>query len=470
METSELHLVTKTMTGHIGRLINLEILTRGVTLNENLIGIKCDGVAIRGNIPKPKTKKKPPSEPSGNKNKGKIDFFNQCTIIVNPIPDRDPHKKTNAKLFNNGRVVLTGIKDEENGSLTIQKIIHGINNTPEGQVTYQALDIQSDDFETYLKKNYKILNYILRYALDTKKVDYFPKLATQGSIFDIIAQIKKIKDANHKIKDTNSKLKKGQSTESPQEYLVLDPEIVKEVMILKKLFQIFSLYTPVETLLTLFNDPPDDPWIQSSFFTKIVDQSIDNYDPVTRKIELILPVYLKKDCNELLEYKPSYTKLEMINSFFYSNFQINRGKLHQILINKYGISAVFEPDTYQGINAKYISRVDCPVVGEHTCVCTNKKKCHCRCKCKKISVFIFRKGTVIITGAKSWEQIEDSYAFMNMVLANEYDEIYLEPAKKDEKSSIPNEVITEEFIWLRKKHILNNPQNEFLIGEFNLNI
>jgi hypothetical protein len=40
--------------------------------------------------------------------------------------------------------------------------------------------------------------------------------------------------------------------------------------------------------------------------------------------------------------------------------------------------------------------------------------------CTQITISIFQSGSIIITGAKSIQQIRDAYKFINKVLANNY--------------------------------------------------
>ena len=51
--------------------------------------------------------------------------------------------------------------------------------------------------------------------------------------------------------------------------------------------------------------------------------------------------------------------------------------------------------------------------------------------CKKITISIFQSGNIIITGARSLEQINDAYSFINKVLKKDYSLLNLDEYYKD---------------------------------------
>ena len=86
----------------------------------------------------------------------------------------------------------------------------------------------------------------------------------------------------------------------------------------------------------------------------------------------------------------------------------------------------FNPEKYRGL-----------IIGFYW----NKRKdvqngicaCHCRCngkgngegegKCKKITISIFKSGSVIITGGRMIKQLEDSYKFINNIFKEHFKDI-----------------------------------------------
>jgi len=102
-------------------------------------------------------------------------------------------------------------------------------------------------------------------------------------------------------------------------------------------------------------------------------------------------------------------KIDMINSNYQVSMQIDRDKLYNLLIKK-KIKSSYEPCIRACVIIKYIPTVDNL---EH----------------KEVSVFIFQKGNIIITGARSQSHILSAYNYMNEIILTHKDEII----KKDEK-------------------------------------
>ena len=101
-------------------------------------------------------------------------------------------------------------------------------------------------------------------------------------------------------------------------------------------------------------------------------------------------------------------KIDMINSNYKVNMQIDRDKLYNLLQKK-KIKSSFEPCIRACVIIKFI-----PVI-------ENIEQ-------KEVSIFVFQKGNIIITGARSKSHIESSYEYMNNILLTHKDEII----KKDE--------------------------------------
>ena len=121
------------------------------------------------------------------------------------------------------------------------------------------------------------------------------------------------------------------------------------------------------------------------------------------------------------------------NTIFKCSFIINRYDFTNILNTKYKhiINAKFEPSNYQGINAKYLSKISCE--SKDNCELIGKKY---SCGCKEITFLIFQEGTIIITGGRKWEQIIDGYNILKTIIRNEFDNIKIEKNIKNNYKSI----------------------------------
>lgn len=102
-------------------------------------------------------------------------------------------------------------------------------------------------------------------------------------------------------------------------------------------------------------------------------------------------------------------KIDMINSNYKVNMQLNRDRLYELLIKK-KIKSTYEPSIRACVIIKYTPLAD------------NTEQ-------KEISIFIFQKGNIIITGARSKSHILQAYNYMNEILLSHKDEI----SKNDDK-------------------------------------
>jgi TATA-box binding protein (TBP) (component of TFIID and TFIIIB) len=102
-------------------------------------------------------------------------------------------------------------------------------------------------------------------------------------------------------------------------------------------------------------------------------------------------------------------KIDMINSNYQVSMQIDRDKLYNLLIKK-KIKSSYEPCIRACVIIKYVPTVE-------------------NIEQKEVSVFVFQKGNIIITGARSQSHVLSAYNYMNEILLTHKDEII----KKDEK-------------------------------------
>ena len=120
-------------------------------------------------------------------------------------------------------------------------------------------------------------------------------------------------------------------------------------------------------------------------------------------------------------------KITMINSDFDTNFKIDLIRLLTILNNdEKDLFTKFNPEKYRGLIIGFYWNLDKPIQ-DGKCLCKNK----CNGKgpgkgdgcCKKITISIFKSGSIIITGGQLVKQIEDAYFCINSILKKYYHEI-----------------------------------------------
>lgn len=101
-------------------------------------------------------------------------------------------------------------------------------------------------------------------------------------------------------------------------------------------------------------------------------------------------------------------EIYMINSNYMVNMMIDRAKLYGLLLKK-KIKASYEKCVRACVIIKYIPLIN------------NIEE-------KDVSVFIFEKGNIIITGARNFYHIIDTYSYINHILLDHIDDII----KKDD--------------------------------------
>ena len=114
--------------------------------------------------------------------------------------------------------------------------------------------------------------------------------------------------------------------------------------------------------------------------------------------------------------------ITMMKSDFELKVRVNRTKLRNILLEKYKILAVFDPTIYPGVKICYMWNQDNRF---------NDGVCHCNAKCRTrskkksgigegecitVTIIVFEKGKVVITGARNDKHINDSYIFINKIV------------------------------------------------------
>jgi len=113
---SELHVSTQTQLGKINATIELSELAKSLQCNENILYIE-HGDAIRKGSDAKKSARK------HKKQKPKKYFYNQVTIHM----PREEDKRVNMKIFNNGRVQMTGVIKSGQGLEKVRSLVQELN-------------------------------------------------------------------------------------------------------------------------------------------------------------------------------------------------------------------------------------------------------------------------------------------------------------------------------------------------------
>jgi len=106
-------------------------------------------------------------------------------------------------------------------------------------------------------------------------------------------------------------------------------------------------------------------------------------------------------------------KIDMIYCNYRISIQIDREKLHELLKKK-KVKCIYEPCSRACVIIKYTPTVD-------------------NVDNKEVSIFIFKKGNIIITGARSKVQVIEAYNYINNILITHSDEIIKKSDEEEEE-------------------------------------
>ena len=143
---------------------------------------------------------------------------------------------------------------------------------------------------------------------------------------------------------------------------------------------------------------------------------------------------------------------QLVNTDFSIGAKVRRDALHRVLTEKYRLNSSYESAIYQGVKTKYFFNAERPATAAPgLCPCAKL------CKgtgdgskiglCKKITISPFQTGQVIITGARTMDQINEAYDFIKKVFSDNADDVlrkvYVLPAKKADEPPAPTAPATK---------------------------
>jgi TATA-box binding protein (TBP) (component of TFIID and TFIIIB) len=124
----------------------------------------------------------------------------------------------------------------------------------------------------------------------------------------------------------------------------------------------------------------------------------------------------------------SKEQVQLINTDFSVGAKLRRDVLHTVLSETYRLNSSYESAIYQGVKTKYFYNAQRPKDAQPgLCPCPRL------CKgtgdggtienCKKITISPFQTGQVIITGARTMDQINEAYEFIKGVFTTHADRV-----------------------------------------------
>ena len=288
----------------------------------------------------------------------------------------------------------------------IDSKIYNLDNLPDG-VTISTMCASCkinnifnvDNIKDYLELNIKDIltvkksNWSIRTLLNKKKNKSCVKnVNTRQYFFNQITIVIRIDscEINNNTKDLsklntiNLKLFKNGSIQMSGCKSINDINVVLNKLFIK--------------LLDNYYDEKCYIYIDNVYKQKLYIKNIDDYDKI-KNDEYKLNNYINFDKKILLDniFKLSEFKIDMINANYKINIQIDRINLYKLLQLK-KIKSYYEPCIRACVIIKYIPYVANKIYE------------------KEISISIFQKGNIIITGARSKEHIISSYKYINNLL------------------------------------------------------
>jgi len=420
-------------------------------------------------------------------------FFNQMSVILETFG----FKKANIKIFNNAKLQMTGVLSENEGVYISKKIINILKTSKIKIYTNMSyLDCKEDKENKLNKPN----DFALVYNHKMDKMFYY-----RWNYLDIIKEI----ETNVKVPLFNKK--KDEEEFKKKNGWISDTVIMKFISLLQyRLTLLNQIKDKINKEYTLLSEKKDaiimnamntncnvdeeETKINTSLFDlnlnkSIITENIIDLTNLYNKIKLIRETdilvlnTIKKKYNEDLQqlsemdnindyyeyniiddidtFKLNKTKIELINSDFSTNFLINNTKLYKIVKNKYKAFSSYEPNDYPGVKNKFFWNADNIKLDRTQGKCFCEPKCIKRGKkslCTQITISVFQSGSVIITGAKSIQQVRDAYAYINKIFKDNFDDIKGKITEEDRTKN--QEKINNNRKIMRKKRLFY-----FKVGE-----
>lgn len=363
---------TMTINGNYNMTFNLLDIGKYLEIDDVIIGIKykyADKEILRGSY---ETTKYKLSKVKKYKYINKISFNNQISFVI-----KQNQKSINAKLFSNGSLQLTGVKDKQDVS-KIMKLLHDklikLNNK-QSKILLSTDDngVLLDSDNMIYSYNHKIIGYYLdnKYFINQKpySIDKF----TNCFIADKLGKKKtrELIDFNGiQVGYTQIQLLRGQNN------------------LYKKNINIFY-----DTDICYENEIPYTLIFHRDFILGKTMYFIDK--PITQIKTNIIQEFLYT-CNHINQSYVEDININCINLNCNLEYELNRNRLYKLLCND-NFSCTLQADFYPGLKFIYKKPIDS--IGDGKCYCKLK------CTCDRVIFSIFKSGNVNVFGLKDTDTI-----------------------------------------------------------------
>ena len=367
--------------GH-GISFNLDNVGKYLEIDDTILGIKynSNNVILKGEYLTSSYIR------SKNKNLKKVKttlFYNQISMIINTGSNI-----VNVKLFGNGSLHLTGIKDETEPKIVMNLIM---NKLLELKTKHDTVLLVKDSNGVFLDSN----NMIYSQEHPRRIIGYISEPSQGSRIYVINKKSFTIDPFTRCFIAIKMEAKRTRSIFN------LNGEYIgyTQIELAKNKLKLYKKNSNIHIDKNIVNDTHPYNLIYYDGDRSIVIGKVVYY--LSKEIE-------HQDTNNLIQYDYSCdpficdptsnndmtVDINCINIFFDLNYQINRQRLYDKLIAEKYICE-YKPEKYSGV--KFIYKLNDSHTGR--CLCTSK------CVCNNITFLIFQSGNVIVTGCKTRDTI-----------------------------------------------------------------
>jgi len=381
--------------------INLNNIGRYLDIDNNILGIKYhygNGESIiKGKYLTAIYKK------SKSKNENKINkklFYNQVSLIIKHNIDKENENIVNVKIFGNGSLHFTGVK-----------------NTLEGQqivlILYEKLDKFKNMFSTILLT--KDINGVY---LDSSNNVYSTELTNKTTIgYKLNSTIYVINKKEYYITNIDTQqqivlkvfMSNKLEAKRTRNILNMDGKNIgySKINLIRNKSKLYKnnsnihfdknfIFYDGNGTSTIIGNITYEINRETSQVAAFLNQEITNTSNVIEYSYNCNPFITEPNQEKLLDINNLNMNVNTINIYFKLDFELNRQRLFNKLLKLNYISE-YTPEKYSGVKLTY--KINQNYVNDGKCLCNNK------CTCINITFLIFQSGNIIVTGFKNINDI-----------------------------------------------------------------
>lgn len=341
---------------------------------------------------------------SKSKNENKINkklFYNQASLIIKHNIDKENENIVNVKIFGNGSLHLTGVK-----------------NTLEGQqivlILYEKLEKFKNTFSTILLT--KDINGVY---LDSSNNVYSTELTNKTTIgYKLNSSIyvinkKEYYITNIDINSTQTMVFMSNKLEAKRTRNILNMDGknigYSKINLIRNKSKLYKNNSNIHFDKNfIFYDGNGSSTIIGNITYEInqetnqvatfLNQKITNTSNLIEYSYNCNPFITEPNQEKLLDINNLNMNVNTINIYFKLDFELNRQRLFNKLLELNYISE-YTPEKYSGVKLTY--KINQNYMNDGKCLCNNK------CTCNNITFLIFQSGNIIVTGFKNINDITD---------------------------------------------------------------